>query len=236
MITELNNMIGSTNWFNARYKDGLTKGKRFHTMKAALTLFIARGGGNIVETGCQRLEDDWGAGCSTKVFSEVIDKTKLGHLYSIDNSRVNLSYAQSIVPMGSSTFILDDSIAAIGKLPVKTIELLYLDSFDYPDGEVVERHRERIGRDISYEDSMINLSLRSNESIHTEFGDLIAPCQRHQVSELSRAQDMLHDNSIILLDDYDLPGEGKCGTSHEWLYNKGYIPIIVEYQSLWIKG
>jgi len=49
-------------WFYDKYIERLGVNAydrgRWHTMKAALNLYLQRGGGTIVETGCQREEND----------------------------------------------------------------------------------------------------------------------------------------------------------------------------------
>ena len=229
MIETINKLIANNSWFDANYKAGLSLGKRFHTMKAALTLLLVRNGRTIVETGCQRQKDDWGAGCSTKVFSEFILHYGLHKLYSIDNNQANIDLARTLTNSKATKFICSDSVEALTEF-TRPIDLLYLDSYDYPDGELV---KDFMGPLTDYALAMKILKGWPNYKILATYGETLYPCQNHQVKELEAAYDRLHENSIILLDDFDLPGGGKCRLSHEWLRDHYYTPILISYQSLW---
>lgn len=227
--------------FDRKYKYGLQQGMRHHTMKAALTLMFARNGNIIVETGCQRLEDDWGAGCSTKVFAEVVktfnalQDTTQARFFSIDNNPTSIKFATTLAGLDTE-FICSDSVEALQKFDIP-IDLLYLDSYDYPDGELVERHRIYMEKPTaSYEAAMSSMRYLGDKAIVDMYKDLLTLCQQHQVNELEAASPVLHRKSIILLDDYDLPGGGKCRLSHEWLRDNMYEPILTAYQSLWIRA
>lgn len=230
MKDKIKEFISNNSWFDIRFKEGLSLGKRFHTMKAALTLFLARGGQTIVETGCQRLEDDWGAGCSTEVFSEFICHYGIGKMYSIDNNQENINFAAELTNPEVTEFICEDSVIALQKFRYPMIDLLYLDSYDYPYEELLDEFGRQDDLDLAIE----RIHNVSDDYIVQHFIDIIKPSQEHQVKELEAAEDKLHENSIILLDDYDLPGGGKCRLSHEWLLDHDWKPILTSYQSLWI--
>lgn len=62
------------------------------------------------------------------------------------------------------------------------------------------------------------------------------PSQIHQLAELAAAYRNLTADSIILLDDYALPGNGKCGLGVPWLTLRGWRPIAVGYQYLMVRA
>ena len=104
---------------------------RYSTMRAALNLYLQRGGGNIVETGCQRQMNDWGAGNSTEIFCDVLNKYG-GHLYTVDINQNNLNKAKQINEQyGVADFTCMDSVKYLKQF-TKAINFLYLDSWDYP--------------------------------------------------------------------------------------------------------
>jgi len=120
-------------------------GDRFYTFKAALNLWLQRGGTTIVETGTMRgpIEGWRGDGCSTLLFGEFLSHHG-GHLWSCDldpdaiaNSRsVTRKYAAHI------SYINGNSIEFLAGFD-RPIDLLYLDSFDSPrsgDASIPQLH------------------------------------------------------------------------------------------------
>jgi len=123
-------------WFDQRFGD--KPQRRGPSWKAALGIFLQRRGRTIVETGCQRHRDDWGAGCSTHIFGLMLRAHGRGQLYSVDNSRENLETALGVV-QGDGTadlvkFYLGDSVHFLHTFR-EPIDLLYLDSWDYRHGD-----------------------------------------------------------------------------------------------------
>lgn len=59
--------------------------------------------------------------------------------------------------------------------------------------------------------------------------------QKHQLNEIKSAFRLLHDKSVILLDDCGLPMEGKCRLSGEFLLKQGWKKFVDEYQTVWLK-
>lgn len=109
--------------------------QRYYTTKVALNLFLQHDGQVIVETGCQRAHEDWGAGCSTQIFGEFC--AKYGKkLYTVDNNAGNLNMAKEITKdyAGSIEYHLGDSVAFLRDFS-QPIDLLYLDSLDCPIDE-----------------------------------------------------------------------------------------------------
>lgn len=217
-------------WFRKKYFDKLQLGNRFHTTKAALNLLYQRKGWSIVETGCQRLPDDWGAGCSTTVFADVIARHG-GSFHSIDISKDSIRLCQDLLGYRTDvTFHNADAVEGL-KAFDQRIDLLYLDSLDYPYGDILRQHGG--AEDIHAAIEIVNKI--PDEKILKEYGDIIIPCQEHQVKELEAASPHLVDTSIILLDDCDLPAGGKCRLSKSWLLRRGWILVLETSQSLWIK-
>ena len=213
-------------WFTRAYADKLDH--RFPTMKAALNLFYQRGGETIVETGCQRLVDDWGAGCSTQLFAEVI-RHHGGQLHSVDNDRTHLDTARRIVGDQQVSFYLQDSVAFLMNFG-GPIDLLYLDSYDYPYFELLDIYGGRHSTE-----AIMALDGLEEEEIVERHGDLIIPCQEHCLRELTAARDKLHDRSVILIDDNNFPGGGKPRLAREYLKDRGWEVILDYQQTLWTK-
>jgi len=128
-------------WFYKKYADKLKE--RFWTFKVALNLFLQRGGATIVETGCLRSKDDWGAGMSTLLFGEFCKKyNKI--LYTVDNNAKHLSIAKKITApfQDNIIYVLDDSHHFLNNLVIK-IDLLYLDSLDAdPNNQQITREAQ----------------------------------------------------------------------------------------------
>ena len=98
----------------------------------------------IIETGCVRAYGDWGAGMSTCLWNWVITKRPESTAISIDNSPTNVALARSLCPKVSVT--CEDSIRALSNFgPVPTLALLYLDSFDYYEGQKAQAQLHHAG-------------------------------------------------------------------------------------------
>jgi hypothetical protein len=204
--------------FTAKYAQlGKVKG-RYHTMKAALNLFLQRDGKTIVETGCQRQENDWGGGMSTTIFGDFIGQFG-GQLYTVDNSQKHLNLARKVTKQFDNIiYELSDSVAYLQKFD-QPIDLLYLDSFDFPIEDLP---------------GSWDCTLTDQELIEQHFAT-IKPCQEHCLKELEEALPNLHKKSIVLIDDNNLWAGGKPRLAREWLLDNQWEQILDEYQTLWIK-
>ena len=80
----------------------------------------------IVETGCIRSVDDYGAGYSTMIW-ELLSREMDLRVLSIDNNPVNVAFARRHCPRVA--FRCFDSVAALAELDER-VDLLYLDSYD----------------------------------------------------------------------------------------------------------
>lgn len=105
---------------------------RFPTMLKALELFNERSGTTIVETGCIRFPDDWGAGMSTYIFGSYAKKTGAS-VYTVDISQDNMNCCKEVTKEFADviTYTVQDSLAFLSEFS-QTINLLYLDSMDCP--------------------------------------------------------------------------------------------------------
>lgn len=130
-------------WFEQAYREKLDS--RYFTFKVALNLFLQFQGKNIVETGCMRLKDDWGAGMSTFIFGAFCKKYNK-HLWTVDINPKNLLVAQQETQEYKDyiSYHYNDSLAFLQAFD-RTIDLLYLDSLDFPldsmlDPSTCQRH------------------------------------------------------------------------------------------------
>jgi len=121
-----------TSWFDKKYMYKL--GGRYATFRVAFNLLAQMPNHIIVETGCQRMLEDWGAGCSTLLFADFIDHYG-GHLTTIDISSFNMEVAKSVSEFAKDkiTYVIENSLTSLSKMnPPMSIDLLYLDSMDCP--------------------------------------------------------------------------------------------------------
>jgi hypothetical protein len=192
-------------WFREAYAPRL--GRRYESFAVAFAMLLARSGADrtIVETGCIREKDDYSAGYSTVLFGELLRRFG-GRLYSVDRDERNVALARRLTKRYAKlvAFAVSDSIAYLQAWPAaqagRTIDLLYLDSFDYP--------------------------------LRPEDGSPEAS-QRHCLGELEAALPSLHERSIVLIDDGDLPGGGKPRLAKRRLAELGWTCVIDDYQTLW---
>lgn len=221
--------ISGRGWFDQLYRTRLDG--RFPTMKLALNLFLQRQGRTIVETGCVRLANDFGAGCSTVLFCEFLQRYG-GRLLSVDNNQDHLELAAELTAewsstrelfLGDSVYFLESTIRAHGRFP-RTIDLLYLDSFDYPVHQILEA----CARD--------QINPVDDEAIAVRYPELVLPPQEHCLAELRAAQSLLHEESIVLIDDNELPGGGKSRLARQQLREWGWTCLLDLQQTLWVPG
>ncbi len=226
----MNDFIYTGSWFDNLYRTKLDG--RYPTMKAALNLLeqLTPVPSIIVETGVARMEDDWGAGMSTLLFAEYCDNQN-GYLYSVDNSEENCRFATNLTSKFTKvTIICEDSVKYLKGFEI-SIDLLYLDSMDYPYGDLLNLYggREELSEAIRI------LSEMPQDEVLRLHGDLILPAQEHCLAELKAGLPLMTDKGVILLDDNNLPGGGKPRLAKEWLAKKGWTCVMDYQQSLWIK-
>lgn len=66
--------------------------------------------------------------------------------------------------------------------------------------------------------------------------DKLAECQQHHLREIIAAYDKLHEKSVVMLDDCDLPMGGKCKLVELFLRQLGWKVIQREYQMILVPG
>ena len=215
---------------------------RWPTMKAAMNLMWQRGGTTIVETGCQRIDGDWGGGCSTMLLAEFAKIKGDVEIESVDINQRNVDVSISIlVKLGlesfvthtcgdSARFLHDWSVACSEGLRMP-IDLLYLDSFDYPFNVLLDRYGGRQDLNKAIKDVQ---ALPTDEVVEA-FRDAITPCQEHCLHEIVSAMPSLHQKSIVLIDDNGLAGGGKSRLAKTFLACNGWECVYDGQQTLWIK-
>ena len=215
------------NWFFQKYNKGSS---RFWTFQVALNILNQRHDAPvIIETGCQRQADDLGAGMSTSIFAEYIDRYD-GTLHVVDNSRRHLQIAGECIQQWDVDVYWhhSDSVAWLKGYEGK-IDLLYLDSYDYPIFQMSKKYHPK------FEKALKMMQPKTHAEIFMEFEDLARPCQEHCVNEFKAVEDQLDADSIVLIDDNRLPGGGKPGLVKEYLIEQGWICLLDFQQTLWVR-
>lgn len=228
----MDQFIQSKSWFDKKYKD--KSSCRYFTFKAALNLLKQTGGPNIVETGTTRLKDDWGAGMSTILFSDFLmtEKVTGGRLWTVDILPEAITACKGITVTQKEfiEYVVDDSLHFLEHFD-KKINLLYLDSFDYPYGELLNLYG---GKD-DIDKAVRILNDKTDKEILSDYEAVVSPCQEHQLKELKLALPKMEEvMGIVLLDDNDLPGGGKSRLSKKYLTEIGATCILDSQQSLWL--
>jgi hypothetical protein len=198
-------------------------------MKIALGWMLQHQGKFIVETGCQRGVDDWGAGCSTQVFQDVVNHYD-GELLSIDNNLEHLGRVRRIIGADPRVKLWHED-SAVGLAQVnRPIDLLYLDSWDYPIFEVTDLYGGRG----NYNEAVKIVNAMTEDEFHSMYGYIVAGCQEHCLRELQAALPFIHKNTMILIDDCRLAGGGKGRVARNWMYSQRWRLVLDDYQSLWL--
>jgi len=96
------------------------------------------------------------------------------------------------------TFALSDSAAFLKNFD-KTIDFLYLDSWDYSETDPM-------------------------------------PAQIHCLNEIKGAYDKLSPNSIVMIDDCNIPGGGKGKLAIQWLLERGWRLHINRHHVILLKN
>jgi hypothetical protein len=229
-----NDFLFTGNWFEKKYR--VKSDARYIGFKTALNL-IHQGRRKpherltIVETGTTRLENDWGAGMSTVLFGDYL-KHYGGKLYTVDIEPRNIELCKKVTEefKDNIEYVVGDSVEFLKKLDDR-IDLLYLDSIDYPYGEMLNDYGGQADLVVAIE----KLNAIPNDIVAEKYADLINPSQEHQLNEYRAAKTKLCTNwSVILLDDNDLPGGGKCRLTKQELLKDMFVHVLDFQQSLWI--
>ena len=125
----MNDFIFVNNWFQRKYMQNSSS--RFWTFQIALNIFLQKEGKLILETGCQRLKNDWGGGCSTLLFGDFCSYFNK-KLITVDLSPDNIDLAKKETSAYSTVieYNVSDSLTFLRSYKGEAIDLLYLDSFD----------------------------------------------------------------------------------------------------------
>ena len=222
------------NWF---YKKYYYSGAncRFFTFQTVLNLLNQKHANpTIIETGCQRMVDDLGGGMSTSIFADYLDHYG-GKLISVDLSPQSCKIAKEVMQpyldkQLDITIVQSDSVKFLKEYQ-GPCDLLYLDSFDYPYGEVLNKYGSQ--KDITKTEEL--LWAKDPNELIKEVESIISPCQQHCVNEFLAIKDRLDEKCILLLDDNSLPGGGKPRLLKEMLPSFGWTCLLDFQQSLWIK-
>ena len=199
-------LSGKENWLHEKYYAAGGNG-RYFTWQVALNLLHQRHiNPVIVETGCQRMADDLGAGMSTSIFGEYVTRYG-GTCTSVDNNAEHLGRCEVFTrPFNGVSLVQSDSVAYLKDYDGPGIDLLYLDSLDYPIG-----------------DDANNVRMQKE-------------AQDHCLNEFKAIEDKLGENTIVLIDDNDFDTGGKPAKLKDYLLSKEWILLLDLQQSLWVKA
>lgn len=219
-----------SNWFHERYHNFYGGSNyRYFTFQAALNIVHQKvKNPTIVETGCQRQEEDVGGGMSTSIFAEYVHRYG-GRVISVDIIREHLERARAYVqkwPDVDAQFVESDSVAFLQHYN-GPCDLLYLDSFDFPIFELREMYNAQT--------ETTRLSSLGREEIIRRHSSLIYPCQRHCLNEFKAIEDRLSKRCVLLVDDGSLSGGGKPGLLKPYLVEKGWTCILDLQSTLWVR-
>jgi hypothetical protein len=99
------------------------------TLNAFMRAIVAKSSPVVIETGCMRGDDDYGAGMSTVLFGRLL-ASHGGNLTSVDNSQEHVDFARSRTHDLPVTVALFDSRPWLRNYAGPKINALYLDSQD----------------------------------------------------------------------------------------------------------
>jgi hypothetical protein len=225
----------SDSWlFNKYYQSGFNC--RYWTFQMALNLLVQRTKSPvIIETGCQRLPNDFGAGMSTSIFGEFCFRYN-GKLYTVDSIKENLEICKECTKEFSNNieYLHSDSVVWLRrKMPI-IADLIYLDSFDHPYGQILDFY----GGKEDLESAIQKANAVPYNNILKQYGHLIEPCQRHCLNEFIEGykSKKINDNTIVLIDDNQLPGGGKTRLVKKHLIKNNWICLFDHQQTLWVKN
>jgi hypothetical protein len=195
------------NWFYQKYYFAGANA-RYYTFQLALNILNqTRPSPIIVETGCQRQKDDLGAGMSTSIFGEYVNRYG-GKLVTVDLMPQHLTICKECTAEWSShiQYVESDSLVFLKNYRGR-LDLVYLDSLDYPIGDDAENIRMRDA------------------------------AQNHNLLEFRAIENVaVMNKSLVLLDDNTLPYGGKPKLCKDYLSSRGWICLLDSQQSLWMLG
>jgi len=194
--------MSDLNWFDQKYFYGGGNG-RYPTFKKVLEHLSSVEAPSIIETGCQRLPDDLGAGMSTSIFGEFLVRHGAGHLTTVDIDKSHIEFCKIYTAQYSSyiTYKIMDSLKFLRGIS-GPIDCLYLDSLDYPIGMYAGNERMALN------------------------------CQQHCLSEFLAVANIMSVGSLLLVDDNETnEGEGKPSLLKQYLATRK-VSLRIEYELL----
>jgi len=208
---------------------------RWVSFRIAMNWYAQHDGKRIVETGCANVPEGWGAGMSTLLFGDLCKRVNNGsHLWTVDLSKSRIAQCQKTTEAYKDfiTYTVGDSVQFLSDLNVGgPIDLLYLDSYDYPYNDLVHLYGGRT----SFPEGERVLSMMSEDEIVSKHGGMIKGSQEHCLKELEAALPHCHDKTMILIDDNNLPGGGKPRLAKDLLIKEGYVCLYDWQQTVWVK-
>ena len=222
--------------FHARTR----KGTRWFTFREALIELIGMADHRlrlaVVETGCARAPDDHGAGYSTILFDQfsewAAERNLVVSVDSVDVSRENVVFCKGeLRPRSTVRLHIRDSVEWLGKR-TRPIHLLYLDSADYPYGEIFDAFTE--GKHDQASIDFIENEV-DPERIWDRCSASIIKCQSHCLEELRAADNRIAPGGLVLIDDWGLPCGGKAGLARDYMRRNGFHLVCEAFQTLWKK-
>lgn len=222
--------------FHARTRNGT----RWHTFREALIELLGMADSRmalaVVETGCVRVRDDHGAGYSTILFDQFSGWAAARNLRvsvdSVDVSRENVRFCRRELRPGSSVRLhVEDSVAWL-KRRTDPIDLLYLDSVDYPYPDIFDAFTggKSDPASLDYVENVLD-----PDAIWERCSTAIMRCQVHALEELKAAEDRIPDGGLVLIDDWSLPCGGKARLARDHMRRRGFHLVCEAYQTLWRK-
>jgi hypothetical protein len=225
---------GHDNWFYRKYYYSGAN-CRYHTFQLALNMLAALDHSPVIlETGCQRLADDIGAGMSTSIWGEFCEKNG-GRVYTVELSPKNLEVCKQCTQVWAQhiEYILGDSVSCLKAMTAVSVDLLYLDSMDYDYGGLLNLYggQEDNAAAIRVVDQI------SLTEILAKHSNIVLPAQEHCLNELKAAfaSGLVHGQTIIMIDDNQLPGGGKSRLAKDHLAAAGWTCLLDFQQSVWVK-
>ena len=129
----MNDFVYWDDWWTEKYRFQIGEGVRYPSMKIALNLFNQRNGEIMVETGTTRAVNDFGGAGMATIFLGDYCKKYNKTLYTVDILQEAISLSKKLTSdfADNINYIVADSLEFLEHFDQK-IDLLYLDSYDYP--------------------------------------------------------------------------------------------------------
>lgn len=199
----------SDNWLYKKYYVAGSN-SRYWTWQLTLGILAqTRKNPLIVETGCQRQEDDLGAGMSTSILGEFVQRYG-GKLITVDlfQRHLDVCRACTLEYQNVIEYVASDSLKYMSSYKGPPADMVYLDSLDYPVGENA---------------GDIEMQKAAQEHCLKEF-------------KFGWNSGLITEDTLVLIDDNQLPGGGKPRMLKEHLVQEGWLCLMDLQQSLWIKN